>query len=648
MAALGWHVILLLLFFGHWDNLVSCISLPAQGEPYVPHRQLRAASRQSNLLRRDQEIQRTFTANLVYAEFENVYGGKQVFASRVQVESDVPILVLEDIENHINGVECTDSTIKLSFETKSKAEAIRHACHHENGSYAITSHFTCNSEESRSVFKIDGITISDDGSSLVMQASRTPWKQAFRNFDIDFGYTSEPHSFRRHRNILRRQYSASTTMAVTTTAVITTQSFSVNSLTATPTTTTYPPVSVPTITIPTSSATATSLTIDLATQILNSTFQLPIEQIQKVPIQIGCKNCTTTGQLVLTQGTFKIDINPFDGTPFDFISGGNVQLQANGVSAHIELNSIPSGSASYSHDLFSIPIVGFVIPGFGRAGITFTPSIFAQFQISGGVEFTYGFDVQVPTGSFVNVDFGDLSNSSVKGFDVATISALPFQANLTEVTLTVQTAFRPAIPIGFSFLDDDLTAQVAVFLDLPSLTATISPQSHTDASCVPLNSTNSTLTATNNSISSATLSQLLTQMGDLILIEPVVGIDVAFGGNFKAAVGKIPNIAFATSTTLLATTFALPTACLAWNLGFTPATAVLAQLTSSVLASSASAASASSAAAANSSSTVKANGTLTQLSGAGSLSIPGWNWNRGAWEITVLWLVGVAVWFVVL
>lgn len=645
MATPNWHVIFILLFLGQWGSLVSCISTPVQEEPNVRHRQLRAASRQSDLLRRDQGIRRTFTANLVYTEFENTYGGESVFASRIQIESDVPILVLEDIEHHLNGVECTDSAIKLSFENKSGAEAVRHACHHENGSYAITSHITCNSEESRSVFKIDGITLSDDGVSLVMQASRTPWKQAFRTFDIDFGYTDEPHSFRHRSNILRRQNAPSTT-----TAVITAQTIPTASHTATSIPTVYSAVSVPTITIPTLSATATSLSINLATQILNSTFHFPIEQIQKVPVNIGCKNCTTTGQLVLTQGTFKIDINPFDGTPFHFISGGNVQLQANGVSAHIELISIPSGTATYSHDLFSIPVVGFVIPELGQAGITFTPSIIAHFQISGGVEFTYGFDIQVPTGSYVNVDFGDLSNSSVKGFDAATITALPFQANTTDITLTVQTALRPTIPIGFSFDNDDFTVQVAVFLDLPSVSAVVSPQSHTDASCVPLNSTNATL-PTDKSISSATLTELLAQMGDLTLIEPTVEIDVAFGGNFKAAISPLPNVAFGTSTTLLSTTFALPTACLAWSSGFTPATAMLAQLTSSVLASSASAssasaASASAAAAASSSEAAKASASATKHSGVGGRPVPGWTGNGGAWETAVLGLIGVAVGFV--
>src|ERR1700733_5140552 len=95
--------------------------------------------------------------------------------------------------------------------------------------------------------------------------------------------------------------------------------------------------------------------------------------------------------------------------------------------------------------------------------------------------------------------------------DAATITALTSQANTTDITLTVQNVFRPAIPIGFSFNNDDFTVQAAVFLDLPSVSAVISPQSHTDASCVPLNSTNATL-PTDNSISSATLTELLAQM----------------------------------------------------------------------------------------------------------------------------------------
>ena len=72
MATLDWHVIFILLFLGQWGSFVSCTSTPVQEEPNVPHRQLRAASRQSSLLRRDQEIRRTFTASLVYTECKHI------------------------------------------------------------------------------------------------------------------------------------------------------------------------------------------------------------------------------------------------------------------------------------------------------------------------------------------------------------------------------------------------------------------------------------------------------------------------------------------------------------------------------------------------------------------------------------------------
>src|SRR4051812_22366259 len=120
-----------------------------------------------------------------------------------------------------------------------------------------------------------------------MHAVRTPWKQAFRTFDIDFGYKSEPHLFRPLTSVLRRQNSASSSssfdhQAITViTTVITMSKSSTAMMTVTSLQTADLTNAVPTITIPTASPTATSLTIDLAHQELNSTFSLPIEQIQK-------------------------------------------------------------------------------------------------------------------------------------------------------------------------------------------------------------------------------------------------------------------------------------------------------------------------------------------------------------------------------
>lgn len=73
--------------------------------------------------------------------------------SSVQINSHAPILVLEDIEQLLRNVKCTESTIELHFDSPADAEAAKHACHHENGAYTVTSHVTCNEEGERSVFE---------------------------------------------------------------------------------------------------------------------------------------------------------------------------------------------------------------------------------------------------------------------------------------------------------------------------------------------------------------------------------------------------------------------------------------------------------------------------------------------------------------
>jgi hypothetical protein len=129
--------------------------------------------------------------------------------------------------------------------------------------------------------------------------------------------------------------------------------------------------------------------------------------IPALPIEIGCRNCTTRGQIALTQGAFQIDASQIDLIPDIFqggddgkeitnvISGGFIELSANGVGAHIELFARPKQSGAFEITLAPLPIVGFVIPGVGKAGAVFEPRIAVDFEISGGFELNYGIDVAV-------------------------------------------------------------------------------------------------------------------------------------------------------------------------------------------------------------------------------------------------------------
>ncbi len=72
--------------------------------------------------------------------------------SQIKVGSQKPILNLEEIEHHLQDVECGDGTMKLHFVDAVSARDARFACHSEKGGLVVTSHETCNSEGKRTVY----------------------------------------------------------------------------------------------------------------------------------------------------------------------------------------------------------------------------------------------------------------------------------------------------------------------------------------------------------------------------------------------------------------------------------------------------------------------------------------------------------------
>jgi hypothetical protein len=214
----------------------------------------------------------------------------------------------------------------------------------------------------------------------VVEVTEASWQNAFDHFDISFGHTTDDHLFRRHSDFskVRRKRQS---------------------------------VEIPADTPDNVNA----INFDLASQLLDTTFAaesflLGLDQlvpIPALPIEIGCKNCTTKGQVALTQGAIKIDTTQIDVIPDIFeggddgkeitsvITGGFIELAATGVGAHLELFAKPKVSGAFEIALFPVPILGFVIPGIGKAGAVFEPRIAVDFEISGGFELNYGIDVAV-------------------------------------------------------------------------------------------------------------------------------------------------------------------------------------------------------------------------------------------------------------
>jgi hypothetical protein len=206
----------------------------------------------------------------------------------------------------------------------------------------------------------------------------TPWNSAFSRLAISFGHTTSSHLFRRHSDFSAIRHKRQS-----------------------------PKVEIPANT----PDNVNDGTFDLSSQILDKTFALQdflgLAQLPALPIEIGCRNCSTRGQIALSQGAIEIDVSQIDLIP-DFlqggddgkeianlISGGFVALTANNVGATLELFARPIQSGQFEIALASLPVLGFAIPGIGRAGAVFEPRIAADFATNGGFELNYGVDVTV-------------------------------------------------------------------------------------------------------------------------------------------------------------------------------------------------------------------------------------------------------------
>jgi hypothetical protein len=138
--------------------------------PSPAHRVLRAATKRTDLYRRSTRITKRFEAGLDYVEGmyclsqggyscadltteENGWGGKSTFASQVKVNSQKPVLNLEEVEHHLQDVQCEDGLMKLSFVDTSSARDAYFSCYEKNGGLVITSHDSCNDEGERAVYR---------------------------------------------------------------------------------------------------------------------------------------------------------------------------------------------------------------------------------------------------------------------------------------------------------------------------------------------------------------------------------------------------------------------------------------------------------------------------------------------------------------
>ncbi|KAL9043523.1 MAG: hypothetical protein Q9214_003295 [Letrouitia sp. 1 TL-2023] len=532
------------------------------GSRGLSDRRLVAAQTKSSISARSIENALKYDHELHYVD-ESAPCHPQKLAAQVKFSSKTPILALEEIEHLLEDVSCRDSSIALRF-TSLDALNIAHAELGKHDSFVIiTSHATCNNEGERSPHRVSGFSKKESRLSLTLSTTQSEWKHTMHTIKVDFGRTDADYNVRTHSRKQKRQDAASTTGEPS--AAI---SFPVPSASAT-----AGPEGTPqdlgfnytdTTILPPQFPGADNINIEGV---------LLIRERSPPGVNIKCKNCTLSGTIDLFGGSFSVQSNE-SADVMDFIEDGFIELQANNLAAYMEFESNvqPSDGREFTIPFPEIGIPGFQIPGIGVVGPIFNPRVAIGAEISAQLDFTYGFQLtliwvlstlKVPNNSSIIIAVGaSTENSSIQGFPDAKIDALPFQASVQSVALTIFAAFSPQLLLGISLLGNTENAGAGVFFTLPRVSATVSQVTQVNSKCEP----------TNNS----TGKDLLDDFFDgLTHIEPKV--ELGFGLIAEASLDiDVINVGAETIYTVANTSFPLPTACYSFDTDektFGPATA---------------------------------------------------------------------------
>ena len=272
-------------------------------------------------------------------------------------------------------------------------------------------------------------------------------------------------------------------------------------------------------------------------------------------ISLLCKECTVTGNVQLTSGSFKVansNSSKFQNDT-DLIESGYIAVTANNLFAHVELEAgwTPSVAAKLNATLFSVPLTPFTIPGIANIGLQFIAELTFAAELDMNATFNAGFEVHVPNNSTLEAAI-HVNESAAMGFEHTKFTTLGFSASESDIEVKVEATLRASVLAGIFLFNGMGTAGLGGFLDLPKLDLSIKQVQRTDTDCNPTG---------DNTV----LQGLADQYGPVINIVPEVVLAVGAVAQAKVSIPGYASLGDEQVVTPLATTFAAPTACLAYN-----------------------------------------------------------------------------------
>jgi hypothetical protein len=135
----------------------------------------------------------------------------------------------------------------------------------------------------------------------------------------------------------------------------------------------------------------------------------------------------------------------------------------------------------------------------------------------------------------------------------STITALPFGASSDGVTVTLSIGLQTEVLLGVSLLSGSGDVKAGIFLDLPTLSVSISSLSGVNADCEPITSSN-------------TVNGLLSHIfSNLTHIVPSAVVDIGLTAGATLIIPDVTTVQTDAATTLAGTEYTRETVCLSWD-----------------------------------------------------------------------------------
>ncbi|EWC47520.1 hypothetical protein DRE_00488 [Drechslerella stenobrocha 248] len=477
-------------------------------------------------------------------------------AATVTIASKTPTFVLEDIDTILEEIHCKNGYIAMTFISAQQRGYFKEAISGYEGFELVTSHATCNEAGGRALYRSSNAGISYTGySTIIIRISPIKWSDC--NASITFGKPKDKLWVLPQNRLRRRQEPLTSE----------TPSSSETAPTATPTT------------MDSKTAKLFSFNKSAINRQLIPLTNSSIEQILS-PIPEGfklvCKNCTIKGNVDVISGVFNIRGGILSAVrALDDVAGSYIQLVTNDVFARVELETFWQGASAGAPAppirlaFLNVPTSGLNIAGLVSIGVFFTTVLAFEVSAKQDLQFDYGFEISVPNNSTATANLGNITQSSVTGFNETRFTVLPFGFQADNPTLTVSAALQPNIEVRIIF-GDAIGAKAGVSIDVPKYSMEFAPlRGPVDSNCTEV---------TNRQPTEAEI--LLGAAGNITNIAPSYEIGAGFSVEFRNPKGNGKTVSWRAPIA----TFPAPTSCLAYvsGSGLVQATVLAASISSEI------------------------------------------------------------------